>query len=41
MLSKSSQTAVSTDAMLQNLMIETAGGINVTARFEPDSCGQK
>lgn len=37
MLSKSSATAVSTDAMLQNLMIETAGGINVTAGFEPDA----
>jgi iron complex transport system substrate-binding protein len=36
MLSKSSPTAVSTDAMLQNLMIETAGGTNVTAGFQPD-----
>lgn len=36
MLSGSSMTAVSTDAMLQNLMIETAGGINVTAGFQPD-----
>ncbi len=36
MLSKSSPTAVSTDAMLQNLMIESAGGINVTAGFKPD-----
>ena len=36
MLSGSSKTAVSTDAMLQNLIIETAGGINVTAGFQPD-----
>lgn len=36
MLSGSSKTAVSTDAMLQNLMIETAGGVNVTAGFQSD-----
>jgi len=36
MLSGSSKTAVSTDAMLQNLIIETAGGINVTAGFQSD-----
>jgi iron complex transport system substrate-binding protein len=36
MLSGSSNTAVSTDAMLQNLLIETAGGVNVTAGFQPD-----
>lgn len=36
MLSKSSMTAVSTDAMLQNLIIETAGGENATAGFKSD-----
>lgn len=36
MLSSSSKTGVSTDAMLQNLMIETAGGINATAGFKAD-----
>jgi iron complex transport system substrate-binding protein len=36
MLSGSSKTAVSTDAMLQNLMIETAGGKNVTAGYKAD-----
>jgi iron complex transport system substrate-binding protein len=36
MLSGSSKTAVSTDAMLQNLIIETAGGVNVTAGFQCD-----
>lgn len=37
MLSGSSMTSVSTDAMLQNLMIETAGGTNATAGFASDS----
>jgi len=36
MLSGSSNTSVSTDAMLQNLLVETAGGVNVTAGFQPD-----
>lgn len=34
MLSGSSRTRVSTDSMLQNLMIETAGGVSVTAGFQ-------
>lgn len=36
MLSGSSRTEVSTDAMLQNQMIEMAGGTNVTAGFQSD-----
>lgn len=35
MTSKSSETRVSTDEMLQNQMIELAGGISVTAGFQP------
>lgn len=36
MLSGSSRTEVSTDAMLQNQLIETAGGVNVTAGFQAE-----
>ncbi|AOY76278.1 ABC transporter substrate-binding protein [Clostridium formicaceticum] len=36
MLSGSSKTSVSTDKMLQNLMVDTAGGINVTAGFQAE-----
>ncbi|WP_082058103.1 ABC transporter substrate-binding protein [Clostridium aceticum] len=36
MLSGSSKTSVSTDKMLQNLMVDTAGGVNVTAGFQAE-----